>query len=487
MPAPIEPVRLRRLAWLATAALLLLAAGGVRHHLVWGESERWPWLLPLLNAFEAGSVAGFTVLGGLAGWRGVRIAATERLGAGGRGLGTAAADRRAGRRVVGVGLPILAAAILVPPFLSMDPIDYVVRGRVVTLHGGNPYVDVPSTFADDPFLGYGDAPWKDFPLPYGPVVADLQGLVAWFANRFAFLPEPGELVVAIALFKLVFAGSLLGAAVVARAIVRRLAPGSESRAFVAVLWNPLLLNECVAQCHNEALLLLTVLGAVGALLAHRAGTAALVLGVGVLVKFVPLLLGPHLLAVAVRQRRLGAFALGVGGAAALAAMYWWQYFRVDGAFDFLSRQSAQNASSVLWGLQQLLGVEARTVLLPGRVLVVVAALVAVWQVWRRPEPRVLLTAVAATMLTLVACGLTLHGPWYHVWWLPFALLLGSGYLFRAACIASVSAPLGYLVWAFARRHDEPSQWLTLALGMLVPLLGALLWRPRAANSETPNG
>lgn len=462
MSPSTEASILRRLVWFAVCAQLLLVAAGLRHHLVWGESARWPWLLPLLNAGEALAVVGFVGLGGFAWWRGMRAVDHERPPL---------------RRLVLLSVPILVAAILVPPFLSMDPIDYVVRGRVLAIHGANPYVQVGNDFPDDPFLAYGDAPWKGFPLPYGPIVANLQGLLAWIAHWFRFLPGPGELIVAITLFKLVFASCLLGAALVAHRIAAVVAPGSEGRCFVGVLWNPLLLNECVANAHNEPLLLLLLLLAVGASLQSRAGTAAVALGLGVLTKIVPILLGPLLLVQAVKQRRVPAFAAGVAVAGALAAMSWWQFFRADGSLDFLRRQSSQNAASLLWSLQQLLGIDdARGLLWAGRVLVVAVVGVGAVRLWQRPEPRVLLLAAAATMLTLVACGLTLHGPWYHVWWLPFALLTGRGFLFRAACIVSVSAPLGYLVWAAARRHDDASQWLTVTMGLLVPMLGALPWR-----------
>ncbi|MBL8728496.1 MAG: DUF2029 domain-containing protein [Planctomycetes bacterium] len=463
MPPSNETSSLRRLVWFAVGAQLLLVAAGLRHHLVWGESERWPWLLPLLNAGEALAVAGFVGLGGFAWWRGMGAVGRERLPL---------------RRLVLLSVPILVAAILVPPFLSMDPIDYVVRGRVLAIHGANPYVQVANDFPDDPFLAYGDAPWKGFPLPYGPIIANLQGLLAWLAHGFAFLPRPGELIVAITLFKLVFASCLLGAALVARRIAAQIAPGSADRCFVAVLWNPLLLNECVANAHNEPVLLLLMLLAVAASMQARAGTAAVALGLGVLTKIVPILLSPLLLVQAARHRRLAALLGGAAVAGALAALSWWQFFRAEGSLDFLRRQSSQNAASLLWSLQQLLGIDdARGLLWAGRALVVAVVVGGAVRLWRRPEPRVLLLATAATMLTLVVCGLTLHGPWYHVWWVPFALLTGRGFLFRAACIVSITAPLGYLVWAAARRHDDVSQWLTVTMGLLLPLLGAACWRP----------
>lgn len=461
---------MRRLAWCAVVAQLLLVAAGLRHHLVWGESERWPFLLPLLNAGEAACLVGFVLLGGFAWWRGMRTVESERLPL---------------RRLVLLSVPILLAAVLVPPFLSMDPIDYVVRGRVLAIHGANPYVQVANDFPQDPFLAYGDAPWKGFPLPYGPIVADLQGALAWLAHWFRFLPGPGELIVAITLFKLVFASCLLGAALFARKIAALVAPGSEHRCFLAVLWNPLLLNECVANAHNEPLMLLAMMVALWAALRSRAATAAFALGVAALTKFVPVLLGPLLLVQAAKQRRLPAFAGGVLLTALLALVFWWQFFRAEGSLGFLQRQSQQNAASLLWGVQRLFGLEdARGLLWVGRSVVVAVAGIGAVQVWRRPEPRVLLLAAAAAMLSMVACGLSLHGPWYHVWWLPFALLTARGYLFRAACLVSVSAPFGYLVWVTTRRLDEPSQWLMVTMSLLVPLLGAPLWRPVDAANVT---
>ena len=459
---PLPSAALSRLSWGAALAQALLVAAGLRHHLVWGESARLPFLLPLLNAGEAACVVGFVLLASRSWWRGMALVERHPPPPG-------ALLRRS--------LPMLAVAVLVPPFLSMDAIDYVMRGRVLALHGGNPYVQVANDFPLDPFLAYGDAPWKAFPLPYGPVVANLQGAVAWLAHWGGGLPRPGELIVAIVLFKLVFAACLVASALVARSIAAVLHPRREDRWFVAILWNPLLLNECVANCHNEAVLLLCLLLALRAAVQLRTGTGVFALGVGVLTKIVPVVLAPLLFVHALRHRRIGAFALGAVALGGLGAVFWWQFFRAEGSLQFLQRQSAQSASSLLWGAERALGVvDAGSLLWPGRLGVVLLVGAGCWQLWRRPEPRVLLQQAAVGLAALVAFGLTLFGPWYHVWWVPIALLLGRGYLHRAACIASVAAPLGYLVWTGWRRLDEPHQWTTLCLCLLVPAIGGLLWR-----------
>ena len=470
MPAPTDATSLRRLVWLAVAAQLLLVLAGLRHHLVWGESERWPWLLPLLNAGEAACVVGFAALSGIAWWRGMRLVD-------GAGLSP--------RRLVLLSLPILFAAVLVPPFLSMDPIDYVVRGRVMALHGGNPYVQVATDFPGDPLLVYGDQAWKSFPNPYGPIVANVQAGVAWLAHRFGFLPSLGELIVGITLFKLLFPGCLVATALLARGVAARLLPGSEDRALLAILWNPVLVSEGVANAHNEPLLVLATMGAVAAAVAGRAGTAAFALALAVGSKFVRVLLGPVFVVHPVRQRRTAALAAGVAASGALALLFWWQFFRDEGSLDFLRRQTAQNSPSVVWLVQHLFAIDdVGRGLWPARGIAVLVALVAAVQVWRRPGARPFVVAAGVTMLVLMLLGFSQHGPWYHLWWLPLALVLGRGYVFRVACHVSVLAPLAHVGWAYTRAYEAPWHWLGLAGWLFVPLPAAVRW-PAARPGVSP--
>src|SRR5687768_14402697 len=153
--------------WLAIAAQALLVLAGLRHNLVWGASEAWPWLPTVLGLGEAACVVGYVVLGGLAWWRAMQIVSRDPVRP---------------SRLYRLTLPIVAVAIVVPLFATTDPIDYVVRGRILALHGGNPYVHVATDFPHDPFVAFGDAGWKSFPLPYGPIVACLQGVIAAIAH-----------------------------------------------------------------------------------------------------------------------------------------------------------------------------------------------------------------------------------------------------------------------------------------------------------------
>lgn len=454
-------VRCRRFV---LAALALLLVAGLRHHLFWGESLG---LLPWLNAFETACLVGFALLAGLGWWRGMAVA--ER-------------DGPSLRAVACCCLPVLLLAIVVPPFLTTDPVDYVVRGRVLAIHGGNPYVQVATDFPGDPFLAFGDRAWKSFPLPYGPVVADLQAAIAWLAHCLP-LPPRGELIAALLLFKAVFAAALLGAALLFARVAERLRAGSGPRTCLAVAWNPLLLCECVANAHNESLVLLCLAAATAALAGGRLASATLALGVGALTKVVPVLLLPLWGIHALRTGRVRAFGLGLVGIGVLAAGFALQFGDLDGAVAVLARQGELRGASVWWAVHELAGGDLGLLVTIGRAAVVASLLVRAVLVWRRPVPATVVAAAATTLALLAVFGGALFGPWYHTWWLPFALLLERGLLFRCACAVSLLAPLAFGVWTATRRLDGPLQWNVVLLAVVVPgLLAACRWPgPRATG------
>jgi hypothetical protein len=452
---------LRRAAWQAVFAFALLAVAGLRHHLVWGGSLRW-----VFDVLETGCLCGFAWFGARA-W----LSAMRIVREGSPGL----------RQLILLSLPILAMAVAVPAFLSADIADYVMRGRVLALHGGNPYTQMATDFPDDPFLVFGDSAWKQFPLPYGPLVADLQGVVAWLANLCSFLPAKAEFLLATGLFKAVFAASLLACACLARDIYRQLGRSDHDVAFIAVLWNPLLLNEGVATAHNESLVLLTLLIALRGALAGRGAVSGFSLGLGVLTKIVPVLLGPVLLVWAMRRRQLLGFAIGGCASLVLLALYYLRFFDEPGALDFLQKQSGVVGASPVWAIAGVLGLDIQNVLTFGRGIVVVVVLVMSVQLWRRPEPEQLVHACAVSLAAMVCFGMGGFGPWYHIWWIPLAMIGRPGFLQRFALVATVTSPLCYVVWTSVRILDEGHEWVQLSMGLLVPAVVAWFWRPSASQ------
>lgn len=496
-PAP-DLARLRPCLFVACAAQLLLLLASLRHHYVWGESERFPWLLPLLNTGEALAVLLAAGLAAFAWWR---------------AMGEAEANAPSLRRLVWLSVPLLLLAVVVPPFLTTDPIDYVVRGRLLAVHGANPYVTVATDFPGDPFLQFGDRAWKSFPLPYGPLLANVQAAAAGLAHVLP-LPPRGELIVALGLLKLLFAGSLLFAATcLARVAAASGGAAAAARTFVAVAWNPLLLVEGVANAHNEPLLVAFVAATV--LAAHRLqwARAAVALGLSVLTKVTPVVLGPLLLVRALRTGGLRALLLGGLVVLLLGGLFYLQFFRADGAFDVLRRQGELQGASLAWACALLTGAGVGPFVWIGRGVVVLVVAFGMVRLWRPAtassrassassaepasalpsspaspgpsSPAEPLVAPAAAALAALACGgAALFGVWYHCWWIPLALLGRGTFLVRFAVAASCTSLLAYLPWTFARRLDAPAQWGNVVFAVLLPLLlASLARRPRPGLAD----
>jgi hypothetical protein len=469
--APDQPLaRLRPCLLVAIAAQLLMLGASLRHHYVWGESASMPWLLPLLNTGEAFAVVLAAALGAFAWWR-----AMPRAEAAAPSL----------RQLLWFSLPLLLAAVVVPPFLTTDPIDYVVRGRVLAVHGANPYVTVATDFPGDPFLAFGDRAWKGFPLPYGPVLANVQGAAAWLAHLLP-LPPRGELIAALLLLKLLFGGALLLAATsLARFVEATAGPAAAARTFVAIAWNPLLLAEGVANAHNDPLLAACLATAVLGAQRGQFARGTLALGLGVLTKVTPLVAVPLLAVQALVRRQLRGLVLGGLATTALAALFYLQFFRVDGCFDVMRRQGELHGASLAWALHEVTGAPIATFVTIGRAFVVLVTALGMLRLWRARGTAAadhLPHTFAAALAALACCGAGLFGVWYHLWWIPLGLLGRGTWLGRFAVAASCTSLLAYLPWTFARRLDAPAQWANVIAAVLLPCALAFLGGRRGERS-----
>jgi hypothetical protein len=186
-------------------------------------------------------------------------------------------------------LPVLFAGtlLLVLPASSKDVYHYVMEGRIVSEYGGSPLTLPPAAFPDDP-LYWVMSSWESTPSRYGPLFALTAGGVAFVGN--------GSLTGTLLGFKLISVGALLGTAWLCAATARRARPELALPAFALVAWNPLALYEAGANAHNDLLMLFFT-----ALALYLAARGLLVwalpaLALGVLVKYVVILLAPLLIA-----------------------------------------------------------------------------------------------------------------------------------------------------------------------------------------------
>jgi hypothetical protein len=156
------------------------------------------------------------------------------------------------RASVGAVLLVAAAVQLAPlagpTLLSTDAWTYWMYGRVGAVHHGNPYGDPPSAYPDDPAYSAMGSSWHDTTSLYGPLFtmgAEVEARVAGKdAGRAAWL------------YRAAAALAVLGTAALAASLATHPAFAA---AFIG--WNPLLALHFGGGGHNDALMMLLVVGA----------------------------------------------------------------------------------------------------------------------------------------------------------------------------------------------------------------------------------
>lgn len=238
--------------------------------------------------------------------------------------------RRRGARVAAV--VVVAAAIQVAPLgapllLSTDAWTYWSYGRIAAVHGGNPYEEPPSAYAEDPSYPWVGADWRDTTSVYPPA--------------FTLASEPAALAAgrsherAAWIFKALAAAAMVGAAMLASRL-----GGRPAFAAAFVGWNPVLALHLAGGGHNDAWLAALVLGALLLARAGRGRLAGAAWALAVLVKWVPLLFLPLR---ALEARRAGRKLVHVGtivtGGVVLAVATWRYGLHWADAFGPLARNA----------------------------------------------------------------------------------------------------------------------------------------------------
>ena len=188
---------------------------------------------------------------------------------------------RAGLVVLAVAIATRAALFPVVPSLSGDLYRYVWEGRV-TAHGGNPYRQSPL----DPRL----APLRDREVFPNINHKELSTIYPPLAEAgFALVARISQTVSAMKLW-VVLHDLLLVALLLAWAKRR----GASAVPVIAYAWNPLVLVEYAGSGHNDPTAMLWLILAI-MWVEERPILSALTLGIGALVKLVPLLALPFLI------------------------------------------------------------------------------------------------------------------------------------------------------------------------------------------------
>jgi hypothetical protein len=288
-----------------------------------------------------------------------------------------------------------------PLLLSTDVWAYWDYGRLTEEHGANPYRVAPDEFRSDPAFTFIGTNWRDSTTVYGPAFTLASEPLARAAGSSADA--------AAWIYKSLAALAVLAAAALAARLSVR-----PALALVFVGWNPLLAVHFAGGGHNDAWLALLVVGALAAGASGRRQLAGACWALGVLVKWVPLVLLPlRALEAHARHRRLGYLgfvvaALAIGGVALARYGSAWLH-----AFGPLARNANRETRWALPHRLEQLGVPRDVAI---AAFVAAFAVVYAWlarEAWR-----------GHARLGLATCALLLAAPylvvWYVVWAVPLA-------------------------------------------------------------------
>jgi MYXO-CTERM domain-containing protein len=294
---------------------------------------------------------------------------------------------------------VIAAAIQLIPLggpllLSHDVYSYWAYARIESRHDSDPYRVPPARFPADPATLKVAPGWRETTSVYGPAFTAFSIGV----DRITQNPETVALV-----FRTVAALAAIGTTILAACIARR-------KAFAAAFvgWNPLLAVSFAGGGHNDALMLVLLLGALALGRRRRDGSAAALWILAAAVKAPALLLLPLQLARAGRCFWLGCAAAFAAGGIVSTLAFGTSWLT---AFVRLGRNESRFAIPVR--LEQL-GV-------PDRVahLLAVTALVAgaLWLLRQARDGR--------PRLALGACLLVLTTPWLLPWYSSWPVALAA--------------------------------------------------------------
>jgi hypothetical protein len=343
----------------------------------------------------------------------------------------------ASRRGVRLGWSVAGAVVLhgllLPAALtqSQDLYAYLFYGKLWAVHGANPYVDVPATFAADPWFPW--VRWPGQPSVYGPLWTMATAAPAWVSQ--------GSLALGFALTKAVVAA--LGVAA-AGGLIRAAGDGELDAGRILVLagWNPLVLVSVSLGGHADV----AVAGAlVWALVADRREkpvAAALLLAAATLIKvYAGLVLAVYLVAVARRSARVAVGA--VLASAAAGTLAWAPFWAGPETLSGLLRIGGQASSSLGGTVQIALGavlpadLAGWTVRLVGLLVVAIVVLVVARAPGFATNPWPGCAAAFAAYLAVTPWFL----PWHLIGLLALAAATGSARLRAPAFVFSGTAPL----------------------------------------------
>ena len=362
------------------------------------------------------------------------------------------------------------------PYGASDIFDYIVRGRITGIYGGNPFLNLPLEYPNDPFYGY--MWWHEAPTAYGPLWELLAGITARLAGE--------GFVANVFAFKLLSGFFWAGSVAVVALILHRIDPRKVLPRTLLYAWNPILLYETFGNGHNDIVMVFFILLACWAFTGKKWVHGFLALTGGVLIKFVPGLLFPAALAFAwallpnlrarIRCLLLAGLCCAVFAAAAYAPFFsGFEHFYLAHELPLYTT----SLPAVLYqSLKGILNGYASPYISLGAWII--TGLFTAWQACRLcRHPELGFTRVAFnTLYFFLLVTITWFQPWYTPWILGLAILLPAPWLWMGEVLVFLtrSKPLIFIPIAYWIPPYPPQPWLEiqLTLGVLgIPWLFTL--------------
>jgi len=312
-------------------------------------------------------------------------------------------ERFGGRLAVVAALAgaIQLAPLAAPLLLSTDAWTYWDYGRIAAVHGGNPYVDTPRDYRDDPAFRHVGVKWRGTTSVYGPGFT--------LASEPLALADGDSSDAAAWTYKMLGAAAVLAATALATKVARR-------RLFACAFvgWNPLLAVHFAGGGHNDAWMAAFVLGALALGALGRRQLAGVSWVVAILVKWIPLVFLPlRALEARARRRRVGHLGFAAAAVVLLGLATWRYSWHWLGAFGPLaSNASGETRFAIPHRLEQL-GLPHWLALTAVGTAFGLAYLWLLREAWRGRAR----LGLCAGLVLLATPYLV---PWYCVWAVPLA-------------------------------------------------------------------
>jgi Dolichyl-phosphate-mannose-protein mannosyltransferase len=390
------------------------------------------------------------------------------------------------RMALVLGVAFHAIAVLLPLLGSEDVYLYAMYGRIAGAHHANPYLSAPQLFPHDVFFPFVTSFWRTLRAPYGPAFILLARTITGVTSR------PQSVVLS---FKVLSAVASLATMLLVADFARRYWPDRAAFATALIALNPLVLFVLVAGGHNDSLVALSLVAALGLRIrAMRGGpawfgfasTALLTLAAMIKPPLVLVLVaGLALSALQHPRENRAAFVLAHGGVFAavtlpLAAPFLGPHNPFGGLLDSYTLNQYLAPTSFLRTVLAYAHVTDVPVLATvlsqlsaGALLLFVIAFIMILRLASRDRSWQAESAAAGWMLLLLILTGPAVWPWYLAWVLPVAWVLPiTPRLAVVLCSAVLPIFESVAPESFRGLYDN---LVLIGLSVVAPALLGLIW------------